>query len=98
MRLCTSVACRLIVLLEFGGESDPVHLMVSVHPKIAVANLVGKLKANTSRLFRKRYWNEIKKKLWGKYFWSSSYCVVSVGGASLEVVRQYIENQTEPLN
>ncbi|MGL4938650.1 transposase [Shewanella sp.] len=34
--------------------------------------------------------------LWGNHFWSPSYCVVSCGGASLDVVKQYIENQNTP--
>ncbi|WP_373685331.1 transposase [Acinetobacter sp. YH12049] len=34
--------------------------------------------------------------IWGNHFWSPSYCVVSCGGASLEVVKKYIENQRTP--
>ena len=83
-------------LLEFGGEDDHVHLMISVNPKIAIANLVGKLKGKSSYLLRSEYWDVIKNKLWGNHFWSPSYCVVSCGGASLEVVKSYIENQRKP--
>jgi len=83
-------------LLEFGGEDDHVHIMISVHPKLAISNLVGKLKGKSSYMLRKEYWEQIKGKLWGKHFWSPSYCVVSVGGASLEVVKKYIENQRTP--
>ena len=83
-------------LLEFGGEDDHVHLMISVNPKIAIANLVGKLKGKSSYLLRSEYWDIIKNKLWGNHFWSPSYCVVSCGGASLEVVKSYIENQRKP--
>ena len=35
----------------------------------------------------------IHKYLWKEYFWSKSYCLVTTGGAPLEVVKQYIENQ-----
>lgn len=83
-------------LLEFGGEDDHVHLMISAHPKIAISNIVGKLKGKSSYFLRKEYWSVIKKKLWGNHFWSPSYCVVSVGGASLDVVKEYIENQRTP--
>jgi len=83
-------------LLEFGGEDDHVHMMVAVHPKHAVANLVGKLKGKSSYLLRKEYWGATKKKLWGKHFWSPSYCVVSCGGASLKIVKAYIEDQRKP--
>jgi putative transposase len=79
---CQQMDCEL---LEFGGEDDHVHMMVSVHPKIAISNLVGKLKGKSSYMLRKNYWGLIKKKLWGNHFWSPSYCVVSCGGASLTV-------------
>jgi putative transposase len=70
--------------------------MVSAHPKIALSNLIGKLKGKSSFFLRKEFSAQIKNKLWGNHFWSPSYCVVSVGGASLDVVKQYIENQRKP--
>ena len=56
-------------LLEFNGEHDHVHMMVIVHPKVAVANLIGKLKGKSSYLLRREYFSVIKKKLWGNHFW-----------------------------
>jgi putative transposase len=90
---CQQMDCEL---LEFGGEDDHVHLMLSVHPKVAVANLVGKLKGKSSYILRNEFWEQIKRKLWGVHFWSPSYCVVSCGGASLDVIKTYIENQRKP--
>jgi len=83
-------------LLEFGGEDDHIHLMVSCPPKLAIANLVGKLKGKSSYVLRREFWPQIKKKLWGSHFWSPSYCVVSCGGAPLDTVKQYIEEQRRP--
>ena len=48
-------------LIEFGGEDDHVHLMVICPPKLAVANLVGKLKGKSSYLIRREYWSQIGK-------------------------------------
>lgn len=90
---CKQMDCEL---LEFGGEDDHVHMMVAVHPKVALANLVGKLKGKSSYVLRREYWGRIKKKLWGKSFWSPSYCAVSCGGASLKVIKEYIEDQKKP--
>ncbi|OGT42922.1 MAG: cytosine methyltransferase [Gammaproteobacteria bacterium RIFCSPHIGHO2_12_FULL_37_34] len=90
---CAQMKCTL---LEFNGEHDHVHMMVIVHPKVAVANLIGKLKGKSSYLLRREYFSVIKKKLWGNHFWSPSYCVVSCGGASLKVIKEYIENQRKP--
>lgn len=90
---CEQMECEL---LECNGEGDHVHLMASVHPKIALSNFIGKLKGKSSYVLRNEFWPQIKNKLWGNHFWSPSYCVVSVGGASLDVVKAYIENQQKP--
>ncbi len=86
-----------VELIEFGREDDHVHLMVCCPPKLAIANLVGKLKGKSSYFLRQEFWHEINNKLWGDHFWSPSYCVVSCGGASLEVVKKYVEDQRRPL-
>ena len=90
---CLQMDCELI---EFNGEDDHIHMLVSVHPKHSVSNLVGKLKGKSSYVLKRVFWDEIKEKLWGNHFWSPSYCVVSCGGASLEVVKKYIEDQRIP--
>lgn len=83
-------------LLEFNGEDDHVHLMLSCPPKVSLSVLVGKLKGKSSYFLRKEYWTQLKKKLWGNHLWSPSYCVVSCGGAPLSIVKQYIEQQRTP--
>ena len=83
-------------LIEFNGEDDHVHLMIVCPPKLAIANLVGKLKGKSSYILRREFWDDIKNKLWGDHFWSPSYCLVSCGEAPLEIVKEYIKNQREP--
>jgi len=83
-------------LIEFNGEHDHVHLMIQVHPKLAISNLVGKLKGKSAYYIRQEFRKELRTKLWGNHFWSPSYCVVSWGGAPLEIVRKYIEDQRRP--
>jgi putative transposase len=83
-------------LLEFNGEDDHVHLLLSMPPKTAISNLVGKLKGKSSYFIRREYWDHVKKKLWGTHFWSPSYCVVSCGGAPLDIVKAYVEEQRTP--
>jgi len=85
-----------VELIEFGGEDDHVHLLVTVPPKLAIANLVGKLKGKSSYFLRKEYTKQLKKKLWGDHLWSPSYCVVSCGGAPLDIIKAYVENQRKP--
>jgi len=90
---CEQMECEL---LEFNGEADHVHLMLSAPPKLSVSVLIGKLKGKSSYFIRQEFWEQIKKKLWGEHLWSPSYCSVTCGGAPLEIVKKYIENQRQP--
>ena len=93
-RLCEK---RQNILLEFSGEADHVHLLVSMHPDNNIANFIASIKAATSRIIRKEFPEHLKKFYWGKpMFWSNSYCAISCGGASLEVLKKYIQNQNKP--
>ncbi|MCB5163135.1 IS200/IS605 family transposase [Marinomonas sp. E8] len=85
-------------LMEFNGESDHVHALISLHPSLAPANLINSLKTVTSRMSKKHFGDHLKKYYWGtNALWNRSYCLLSVGGASLEVIiKQYIENQDRP--
>lgn len=83
-------------LVEFEGEGDHVHLLVNFPPKISISKLVGSLKGVSSRYIREKNYPEIRKKLWGKHLWSPSYFAASCGGAPLEIIRQYIEQQEKP--
>jgi putative transposase len=83
-------------LVEFSGSDDHVHLLVNYPPKVAVSALVNSLKGVSSRLIRRKNDPEIRKKLWGRALWSPSYFAGSCGGAPIEIIRQYIEQQKTP--
>ena len=84
-------------VLEFSGEMDQVHLLLEIVPTIRISDLVRTIKCVTSRRVREKHWYEIKSKLWGKRFWTRSYCVLSVGdGANTETIKKYIQNQCSP--
>ena len=83
-------------LISFNGEGDHIHLLISYPTKLSISSLAKTLKGVSSRFLRKEFWPEIKNKLWGEHFWSPSYCAVSCGGAPLEVIKTYIENQDRP--
>jgi len=46
-----------------------------------------------SRRVCKSYWNQIRTKLWKYKFWSQSYILLTCGGAPIEVIYHYIEEQ-----
>ena len=84
------------VLVEFNGEGDHVHLLIHYPPKVAISKLVNSLKGVSSRMIRKRNFPSIQQALWGNQLWSPSYFAGSCGGASLDVIRKYIEQQNTP--
>jgi putative transposase len=77
------------ILTEFNGEPDHVHLLIDAHPDNNISDLVA------SRILRKEFKAEIDKIHWGKAkLWHDSKCIISCGGAPLEVVKKYIESQS----
>ena len=83
-------------LNEFDGEDDHVHLLVSYPPQVALSKLVNSLKGVSAYRIRELDLPEVKSRLWGNHFWSPSYCAVSCGGAPLDVVAAYIQEQRLP--
>ena len=92
-KICSDFEAELV---EFDGEGDHVHLLVNYPPKHSVSKIVNSLKGASSRLIRKREYPEIHSLLWGGALWSPSYFAGSCGGAPIEVIRQYIEQQKTP--
>ena len=88
--VCLKFGTRLV---EMNGEGDHVHLLVEYPPHMSVSKLVNSLKGVSSRMIRKEKFPEITKKLWREKLWSPSYFAASCGGAPLEVLKRYIENQ-----
>lgn len=91
-RLLETWDCQL---LEFNGEADHVHMLISLNPKAQPSKLVNNLKTVTSRLVRKEFSDHVSKFYCRPIFWSRTYCLLTVGGAPLSVLKQYIENQAE---
>lgn len=84
-------------LEEFNGEADHIHALITLHPMITPAKLINSLKTVTSRMIKKDFGKHLKKYYWGtNALWSRSYCLLSVGGAPMEILKQYIENQDRP--
>ena len=92
-RLCQNQKSEL---LEFSGEEDHVHLLVDISPDVSLSKLVNTLKTISSRMIRKEFADHINKFYWKPVFWTGAYCVISAGGAPLEVLKAYIQNQKEP--
>lgn len=83
-----------ITLEEWEHDKDHIHVLFKAHPKSELSKFINAYKSASSRLIKKEFSN-MKKFLWKKYFWSRSYCLITTGGATIDVVKKYIENQGE---
>ena len=84
-------------LVEFNGEPEHVHLLVTFPPKVAPARLVNSLKGVSSRRMRGEFPELARHYYRTCKLWSGSYFCGSVGGAPLTVLRTYIEKQQRPI-
>lgn len=81
-----------ITLEEWDHDKDHVHILFRAHPNTEISKFINAYKSASSRLLKKEY-PEIKEKLWKEAFWSQSFCLLTTGGAPLEVIKKYIETQ-----
>ena len=83
---------HLILVVKYRKKvlNDP----ISDRAREIFEYIAPKYKSASSRLIKKEY-PEIRQKLWKEMFWSQSFCLLSAGGAPIEVIRQYIETQGE---
>ncbi len=83
--------------LEYGYEvieveimPEHVHLLLDINPQIGVVSVIGKIKGYTAHTLRKEFpW--LKKRI--PCLWTRSKFISTVGAVSLDVVKQYIEDQ-----
>lgn len=83
-------------LVEFNGEADHIHLLVSLPPNLDLSRFVNNLKTTSSRLIRRDFAGQLARVYRKPVFWSRSYCIISCGGAPLAILKQYIEQQAVP--
>jgi putative transposase len=69
---------------------DHVHLLVGIDPQFDIHRLIKQIKGRTSRILRTEF-PHLKTRM--PTLWTNSYFVATVGGAPLEIIKQYIENQ-----
>jgi putative transposase len=81
-------------LQEWNHDKDHVHILFKAQPNSELSKFINAYKSASSRLIKKEH-SMIRKSLWKEYFWSRSFCLLTTGGAPIEVVKRYIESQGE---
>lgn len=77
-------------IVELETMPDHVHLLVTCDPQYGIHRLVKQIKGRSSRLLRAEF-PHLKSRM--PTLWTNSYFVATVGGATLEIVKRYVENQ-----
>lgn len=85
-----------VVLVEMDGECDHVHLLINYPPKLAISNLVNRLKGVSSRLLGRDRPDIALHYYYKGVLWTPSYFASSCGGSPISIIRQYIEQQQTP--
>ena len=77
-------------IVELETMPDHVHLLVVCDPQFGIHRLVKQIKGRSSRLLREEF-PHLRSRL--PTLWTNSYFVATCGGATLEVIKRYVENQ-----
>ncbi|WP_256546785.1 IS200/IS605 family transposase [Halobellus inordinatus] len=82
-----------VEIKNLEADEDHVHIVFKAEPTTDLAKFVNVLKGASARRIRNEYEDELDDKLRGDQFWSDSYCLISTGQVSLDVLKEYVENQ-----
>lgn len=91
-QIAALVKCRIT---EINGEEDHLHFLLHYPPTANLSDVVGALKSKSAKAMLDRFGSFF----YGKHertLWSSGFFLCSVGGATLEILKAYIENQGRP--
>lgn len=83
-----------IHLEEMHHDKDHLHILFRGEPNSEISKFINGYKSATSRMVKQKY-PRVRKQLWKSMFWSRSFCLISSGGVTTEVIQRYIETQGE---
>lgn len=81
-----------ILLEEWNHDTDHVHILFKGQPNTEISKFINAYKSASSRLIKKEF-PQIRKSLWKEMFWSQSFCLLTTGGATVDIIEQYIMSQ-----
>lgn len=81
-----------ITLEEWNYDIDHVHILFRGQPNTEISKFINAYKSASSRIIKKEF-TKIRKSLWKEMFWSQSFCLLTTGGATVDIIKQYIQSQ-----
>ena len=88
MQICDVEDIRI---LKGVVSRDHVHMHIEYPPKLALSNIVKRLKGRTSRMLQAEY-PHLRERYWGRHFWAIGDGAWSTGNITDEMVQQYLEH------
>ena len=82
-----------VQIIEQNCAVDHIHILFRAKPSLSITKYINHLKGHTSRYIRTKYKEYLKDKLYGKNFWSPSYFIATTGNVTIDILKEYIENQ-----
>jgi putative transposase len=86
-----------VTILKGVVSKDHVHMHIEYPTRLAISDLMQKLKGRTSRLLQSEF-PQLQKKYWGKHFWAIGYGAWSTGNITDDIVEKYLEHHRNPGN
>lgn len=82
-------------ILNIGIDGDHIHMLVKGQPSFAPYQIVRRLKQVSTRRLWSAHEAYLRKYYWGKkrVIWTHGYFCSTIGEASEETVKRYIDNQ-----
>jgi putative transposase len=82
-----------VEIIEQECGVDHLHLLFRAKPTLDMTKYINILKGHSSRKIRETYKDFLKNKLWGDSFWSPSYFLATTGNVTIDILKEYVENQ-----
>ena len=77
---------------EWNHDIDHIHILFRGAPNSEISKFINDYKSASSRLIKKEF-PDIRQKLWKETFWSQSFCLISTGGVTVDIIEKYIQSQ-----
>ena len=85
-----------VKIIDLGTDKDHIHVLFKTKPTIIMTKYINSIKGVSSRKLFLEF-PEIKLKLWKGHLWSRSYCLLTTGQTTLDILKRYVESQGEKI-
>lgn len=86
-----------VKIIEQECGIDHIHILFRAKPTLDITKFINIIKGHSSRDIRKKYKDFLKDKLWGDSFWSPSYFLATTGNVTVDILKDYVENQRKEM-